>query len=96
MLHGIIIQVQCNGEQGDGIGQADVLANIGLQSDEIVIHIDQDCVRSAAFLQCHSDGGFLIESGWGSWGFTLCKWQHDDHGNWCKELAGYGYGRFQG
>jgi len=52
--------------------------------------------QNAAFLQYHCDGGFLSSDGLGSWGFTICIWQHHEQDGWTRELAGFGHGRFEG
>ena len=75
---------------------ADLLANVGLQSPHELVHMDMSRVREACFLQCHSDGGFIPADGTGSWGFTVCIWQHTEQLGWTRDLVGYGHGRFEG
>ena len=75
---------------------ADLLANVGLQSPHELVHMDMSRIGSASFLQCHSDGGFIPADGTGSWGFTVCIWQHTEQLGWTRDLVGYGHGRFEG
>ena len=75
---------------------ADLLANVGLQSPHELVHMDMSRIGPASFLQCHSDGGFIPADGTGSWGFTVCIWQHTEQLGWTRDLVGYGHGRFEG
>ena len=73
---------------------ADHMCNIGFQQAEPFLAVNFDRLRETRCVQVHIDGGFLLQSNRGAFGFTVIAWALDKELQWQRSCLGVGAGQF--